>query len=66
MKCDTDRRGAFAVVTSRGRKAIEAAALGHVEAVRRIFVDRLTGEQLDAIGAAAETVLAALDGLDGE
>jgi len=37
-----------------------------VEAVRRIFVDRLTGEQLDAIGAAAETVLAALDGLDGE
>jgi DNA-binding MarR family transcriptional regulator len=59
-KCDSDRRGFYVVVTARGRRVIEAAAPGHVAAVRRYFIDRLTAEQLDAIGDAAETVLAAL------
>ena len=59
--CEDDRRGAFVVITKRGRTAIEAAASGHVAAVRRLFVDRLTPRQLDAIGDAAETVLAGLD-----
>lgn len=60
-KCDADRRGAYVVVTRQGRSVIEAAAPGHVDAVRRLFVDRLTPAQLDAIGDAAELVLAALD-----
>lgn len=60
-KCDSDRRGAFVVVTRHGRRVIEAAAPGHVATVRRLFVDRLTPAQLDAIGIAAEVVLAALD-----
>jgi len=59
-RCGSDRRGAFVVVTDRGRKAIEAAAPGHVAAVRRLVIDRLTPRQLDALGAAARTVLAAL------
>ena len=60
-KCDSDRRGAFVVVTKRGRKEIAAAAPVHVTAVRRLFVDRLTPAQLDAIGKAADIVLAAID-----
>ena len=60
-KCDSDRRGAYVVVTRQGRRVIEAAAPGHVNAVRRLFIDRLTAAQLNAIGDAAETVLAALD-----
>ena len=60
-KCESDRRGAYVVVTTSGRKDIEAAAPGHVAAVRRLFVDRLTSPQLDAIADAAETVLAAFD-----
>ena len=60
-KCDSDRRGAFVVVTERGRREIEAAAPGHVATVRRLFVDRLTHEQLDAVGAAAAVILAAFD-----
>ena len=60
-KCGADRRGAFVVVTELGRKEIEAAAPGHVAAVRRLFVDRLTPEQLDTIGEAAAAVLAGLD-----
>jgi DNA-binding MarR family transcriptional regulator len=59
--CPTDRRGAFIVLTPKGRKAIEAAAPGHVKAVRRLFVDRLTPQQLDALCDAAETILAVLD-----
>jgi DNA-binding MarR family transcriptional regulator len=59
--CATDRRGAHVVVTKRGRKEIESAAPGHVSAVRRLFLDRLTPSQLDALGNAAEAVLAALD-----
>jgi DNA-binding MarR family transcriptional regulator len=59
--CDSDRRGFHVVVTPAGRKAIAAAAPGHVEAVRNLFVDRLTPRQLDAIASAADAVLAALD-----
>lgn len=58
--CDSDRRGAHIVITKSGRRAIEAAAPGHVAAVRRLFVDQLTPSQLEAVGDAAEAVLAAL------
>jgi DNA-binding MarR family transcriptional regulator len=60
-KCSSDRRGAYVVVTSRGRRELGAAAPGHVAAVRRLFIDRLTPSQLDAIAEAAEVVLAGLD-----
>lgn len=59
--CDSDRRGAFVAITPEGRKAIEAAAPGHVEAVRELFVDRLSADQLDALADVAETVLAGFD-----
>lgn len=59
-ECDEDRRGAYVAVTKRGRRAIEAAAPRHVETVRRVFIDRLAPRQLDALGDAAETVLAGL------
>jgi DNA-binding MarR family transcriptional regulator len=65
-RCDSDRRGSHVVVTRRGRKEIEAAAPGHVAAVRRLFIDRLTPAQLDAVGEAAEAVLAGLEELAAE
>jgi DNA-binding MarR family transcriptional regulator len=58
--CDADRRGAWVVVTPEGRAEIGAAAPGHVRAVRELFVDRLTPEQLDAVRSAAEAVLEGL------
>ena len=61
QKCDADRRGSYVVVTARGRREISAAAPGHVATVRRLFVDVLTPEQLDAIGGAAGEVLVALE-----
>lgn len=59
--CDDDRRGAYVVVTPRGREEIDAAAPGHAAAVRRLFLDQLTPEQLDAVADAAEAVLAGMD-----
>ena len=60
-ECSDDRRGAFVVITAKGRTEIEAAAPGHVEAVRQLFINPLTPQQLDALRDAAETVLAALE-----
>lgn len=59
--CDDDRRGAFVVLTEKGRAEIEAAAPGHLATVRRLFIDHLDPSQLDHIADIAETVLASLD-----
>lgn len=44
--CPSDKRGTFAVLTDQGRRALEAAAPGHVETVRRLVFDRLTPAQV--------------------
>lgn len=59
-RCGTDRRGAFIVITERGRHAIEAAAPEHVAGVRRRFIDLLTPAQLRTLSAIAATVLEGL------
>ncbi len=58
--CPSDRRGYFVVITPEGRAAIEAAAPGHVAAVRRLFIDLLTDDELDALGAVTTKVLRTL------
>ena len=52
-----DGRGLVAVLTDEGFAALEAAAPGHVEEVRRLLVDRLTPEQLQALREISEAVL---------
>lgn len=61
-KCESDGRGAYVILTRGGRTQIEAAAPGHAAAVRRLFIDRLTSSELDALGKAADVVLAAISG----
>ena len=56
-KCETDQRGAFVAVTKQGRKAIEAAAPGHVEGVRRHFIDLLEPTELKTLSTVAGRVL---------
>lgn len=63
-RCESDGRGAVVEVTRAGRRALEAAAPGHVAAVRRLFLDAVTREQLAVIADAAEAVLARLDATD--
>jgi DNA-binding MarR family transcriptional regulator len=59
-RCDTDQRGWYLTITDQGRAAIESAAPGHVAAVRRAFLDRLTPAQLRTLAQAAEAVLEGL------
>jgi hypothetical protein len=46
-------------LTPAGREAIETAAPGHVDAVRKCFVDLLDDAQVDAMTAIAARVTAA-------
>jgi len=62
--CETDRRGAFVVLTAEGRRAIEAAAPGHIDEVRRSFFDALRPEQVDALSEICAAVLLNLARLD--
>ncbi len=48
------------VLTEAGERAIVEAAPGHVESVRRHFIDLLTDEQLRVFGDIADTVLSQL------
>jgi DNA-binding MarR family transcriptional regulator len=56
-------RGIDAVITPQGLAAIREAAPGHAEEVRRLFIDRLTPEQLDQF---AEIATIVLDGLTAQ
>jgi DNA-binding MarR family transcriptional regulator len=60
-KCESDGRGSMVVVTARGRREIDAAAPGHVDAVRRMFIDKLSADELEMVGEIAERVMAGLD-----
>ncbi|MEU6411756.1 MarR family transcriptional regulator [Microbispora sp. NPDC046933] len=60
-ECADDGRGAYVVITEEGRRAITAAAPGHVETVRRLFFDGLTREQVAALERLATDVLDRLD-----
>jgi DNA-binding MarR family transcriptional regulator len=59
--CDADRRGAFVVLTDQGRTAIEQAAPAHVDAVRRLIFNDLSGEQVGSLQAFTESVLGRLE-----
>jgi DNA-binding MarR family transcriptional regulator len=57
--CPTDARGTMVELTDDGRALIEAAAPGHVDTVRRCFVDLLDAEEMAMITSIAERVSAA-------
>jgi DNA-binding MarR family transcriptional regulator len=48
--CPSDKRGSFAVITDSGFAVLEAAARGHVEAVRRNLFDVLSPCQVQQLG----------------
>jgi DNA-binding MarR family transcriptional regulator len=51
--CVTDSRGAEVVLTAAGADAFRVASIPHLRAIRELFVDALTPEQLDAAGEVA-------------
>jgi DNA-binding MarR family transcriptional regulator len=65
-ECETDRRGAYVVVTKKGRVAIERAAPKHVAEVRQAFMDALDPAQLEQLRRITGDVLANLDRLEAD
>jgi len=59
--CDTDRRGAHAILTDAGFAALEAAAPKHVEGVRTHLFDQLTSEQVEQLHSISNAIVAHLD-----
>ncbi|MEH1123173.1 MarR family winged helix-turn-helix transcriptional regulator [Micromonospora sp. CPCC 206061] len=62
-ECAEDGRGAFVVITAAGRKTIEAAAPHHVATVRRLVIDRLSPDDLAALGRISDHILEQLDNI---
>jgi len=60
-ECLDDGRGAFVVLTSLGREAIEKAAPDHVRAVKRVVFDGLEETGTAALGQALTVMLTALE-----
>lgn len=54
--CPTDKRGSFATLTDAGFAALEAAAPGHVAAVREALFDTLTPDQVRTLGEISTAV----------
>jgi len=54
--CESDARGAFAVLTAAGRERLNVARRTHLDGVRRHFVEHLSDEELDALGHIWEKV----------
>jgi DNA-binding MarR family transcriptional regulator len=48
-ECEEDNRGAEVVATADGMSAFRRATVPHLRAVRELFLDALTAEQLDAV-----------------
>lgn len=62
VDCETDRRGQVAVLTDAGMTLLEQAAPFHVESVRRLLIDALTGPQLATLGEIGRTVYSNVTG----
>lgn len=60
-ECAEDNRGSVIRVTDTGRKRVAEAKRYYEQAVRRYVTEALTADQLDALGAIAETVLIQLE-----
>jgi DNA-binding MarR family transcriptional regulator len=64
--CEDDGRGYYAVLTDKGRDKLKAARPDHLSGVRRHFISRLSGSELDALAQVWERLLVqeAKSGLD--
>ena len=59
--CATDNRGAEIVLTDAGASAFRGSISPHFRAIRELFVDALTPEQLVAAGEIARALQSRLD-----
>jgi DNA-binding MarR family transcriptional regulator len=58
--CPTDRRGQLAALTDSGFAALEAAAPGHVAAVREHMIGQLSATQINQLRDIGTAIIAGL------
>jgi DNA-binding MarR family transcriptional regulator len=58
--CESDQRGAYVALTDLGRREARRVAPSHVRAVRELFIDRLSRDELAMLSELSDRVL---DGL---
>jgi DNA-binding MarR family transcriptional regulator len=58
-RCPSDRRGAFAVLTDEGRRALRRAAPVHLRGIQEHFARHLDGEEVGMLARLLEKVNAA-------
>ncbi len=64
--CDRDGRVLWAALTDEGFALLEDAAPGHVEEVRRVFIDRLTDKELAVLAELAPRLAEPVDDVEPE
>ena len=57
LRCAADRRGLYASLTDEGRRRFAETGQTHFDGVRRLFFDRLTPEQVEALAGVWEALL---------
>lgn len=60
-RCSDDARGYFAVLTDEGRARVEAARTEYLQDVRSLFLERMSSEERDVLGAVWARVLSELE-----
>lgn len=50
-RCEADARVWWVVLTAAGLERLQRAAVGHVEEVRRVFIDRLSPDEISMLAA---------------
>ncbi len=54
VRCESDARGCYAVLTEHGMARLDAATPGHIESVRRFFLERFDRSELELLAGLLE------------
>lgn len=63
-QCESDGRGAEAVLTGRGLETLRSASLVHLRGIKALFLDRISDEDLAVVERAMGSVIAGLSADD--
>tara|TARA_Y100000590_G_scaffold404165_1_gene491447 strand:- start:6 stop:452 length:447 start_codon:yes stop_codon:yes gene_type:complete len=56
-KCEEDKRGAFAILTNKGKKALKSAWPIYRNKISETFIDRLNGEEIKQLDEIFDKIL---------
>jgi DNA-binding MarR family transcriptional regulator len=54
VRCESDARGFYAVLTDHGKARLDDATPGHLESIRRTFLERFDRSELELLAGLLE------------